>query len=59
MTSLSSITTHPALACAVVLTLSNLFMTFAWYGDGKNLQGEPWRIAALASWGIALFEFWT
>jgi uncharacterized protein (DUF486 family) len=40
-----------------LLTLSNVFMTFAWYGHLKNLNGKVWWIAALASWGIALFEY--
>lgn len=40
-----------------LLILSNLFMTFAWYGHLKNLSGNKWYIAALASWGIALFEY--
>ena len=53
----AAIAQHPALACAVLLTLSNLFMTFAWYGHLKNLAGSPWWIAALVSWGIALFEY--
>jgi uncharacterized protein len=57
MTSFASITTHPALVSVVLLTLSNLFMTFAWYGHLKNLQAEPWWVAALVSWGIALFEY--
>ena len=48
---------QPALVCAVLLTLSNLFMTFAWYGHLKNLAGSPWWVAALVSWGIALFEY--
>ena len=48
---------HPALACAALLTMSNLFMTFAWYGHLKNLAQKPWWIAALISWGIALFEY--
>jgi uncharacterized protein (DUF486 family) len=48
---------HPVLACAVLLTASNLFMTFAWYGHLKNLAASPWWIAALVSWGIALFEY--
>jgi uncharacterized protein len=48
---------HPALACAALLTCSNLFMTAAWYGHLKNLSGSPWWIAALVSWGIALFEY--
>ena len=48
---------HPVLACAVPLSCSNLFMTFAWYGHLKNLQDKPWWIAALVSWGIALAEY--
>ncbi|HYK13656.1 MAG TPA: DMT family protein [Burkholderiales bacterium] len=42
---------------ALMLAASNLFMTFAWYGHLKNLQAKPWVIAALVSWGIALFEY--
>ncbi len=41
----------------VLLTLSNVFMTFAWYGHLKGLSSKPWWIAALISWGIALFEY--
>ena len=44
-------------ATATLLALSNLFMTFAWYGHLKHLQSSPWVVAALASWGIALFEY--
>ena len=40
-----------------LLLLSNVFMTFAWYGHLKNLATSPWYVAALASWGIALFEY--
>src|SRR5690606_4494186 len=40
-----------------LLTLSNIFMTFAWYGHLKGLASKPWWIAALLSWGIALFEY--
>ncbi len=40
-----------------LLTLSNVFMTIAWYGHLKTLGGKPWLIAALVSWGIALFEY--
>ena len=40
-----------------LLMLSNVFMTFAWYGHLKNLATAPWYIAALVSWGIALFEY--
>ena len=42
---------------SVLLILSNVFMTFAWYGHLKNLNTKAWYIAALASWGIALFEY--
>jgi uncharacterized protein len=41
----------------VLLTLSNVFMTYAWYGHLKNLSGKPVIVAALVSWGIALFEY--
>jgi uncharacterized protein (DUF486 family) len=41
----------------VMLTLSNVFMTFAWYGHLKNMNEKPWIVAALVSWGIALFEY--
>jgi uncharacterized protein (DUF486 family) len=41
----------------VLLTLSNVFMTFAWYAHLKNLATKPWYVAALISWGIALFEY--
>ena len=40
-----------------LLVLSNVFMTFAWYPLLRNLQERPWWIAALVSWGIALFEY--
>lgn len=40
-----------------LLVCSNLFMTFAWYGHLKNMSGKAWWIAALVSWGIALFEY--
>jgi uncharacterized protein (DUF486 family) len=40
-----------------LLILSNLFMTFAWYGHLKHLADRPWWIAALVSWGIALCEY--
>jgi uncharacterized protein len=42
---------------AGLLALSNVFMTFAWYGHLKNLSHKPWLYAALISWGIALFEY--
>jgi uncharacterized protein (DUF486 family) len=40
-----------------LLILSNLFMTVAWYAHLKELQSKPWYIAALLSWGVALFEY--
>lgn len=42
---------------ALLLVLSNIFMTFAWYAHLRNLGDRPWWIAALLSWGIALFEY--
>jgi uncharacterized protein (DUF486 family) len=42
---------------AGLLVLSNVFMTFAWYGHLKNLSNKAWYVAALISWGIALFEY--
>lgn len=41
----------------LLLTCSNLFMTFAWYAHLRNMSSKPWFIAALASWGIAFFEY--
>ncbi|MCX8021916.1 MAG: DMT family protein [Syntrophorhabdaceae bacterium] len=40
-----------------LLICSNVFMTFAWYAHLKELNGKPWLIAAIFSWGIALFEY--
>ena len=40
-----------------LLLLSNVFMTFAWYAHLRELSTKPWFIAALVSWGIALFEY--
>lgn len=37
--------------------MSNIFMTFAWYAHLRNLGDRPWYLAAIASWGIALFEY--
>lgn len=48
----------PVLAKTVLLLIaSNVFMTFAWYAHLKELNHRPWLVAALASWGIALFEY--
>ena len=41
----------------VLLALSNVFMTFAWYAHLRNLSDRPWYVAAVVSWGIALFEY--
>lgn len=41
----------------ILLTMSNVFMTFAWYAHLKNLNDKPWFAAAFISWGIALFEY--
>lgn len=43
--------------CVVLLSCSNVFMTIAWYGHLKGLQHRSWNVAALLSWGIALFEY--
>lgn len=48
---------HPVLASIGLLVLSNVFMTFAWYAHLKELNSKPWIVAALVSWGIALFEY--
>jgi uncharacterized protein len=48
----------PVLAqTTILLILSNVFMTFAWYGHLKNMSHRPWIVAALVSWGIAFFEY--
>jgi len=47
----------PVLTSVALLAASNVFMTFAWYAHLKNLSAKPWWMAALASWGIALFEY--
>ena len=46
-----------SLQTVLLLVCSNLFMTFAWYGHLKSMATTPWLVAALASWGIALFEY--
>jgi len=48
---------RPIAISAILLCCSNVFMTFAWYGHLKNLSAKPWIVAALISWGIALFEY--
>ena len=46
-----------AATTAFLLVCSNVFMTFAWYAHLKNLSDRPWYVAAVISWGIALFEY--
>jgi uncharacterized protein (DUF486 family) len=46
-----------AVSATLLLICSNVFMTFAWYAHLKNLADRPWYVAALISWGIALFEY--
>ena len=45
------------LQTVLLLAASNVFMTIAWYGHLKNLADKPWYLAAVISWGIALFEY--
>jgi uncharacterized protein (DUF486 family) len=47
----------PLVHAIALLVCSNVFMTFAWYAHLKNLSGRHWLVAALVSWGIALFEY--
>lgn len=48
---------HPVLVTVALLLISNVFMTFAWYAHLRDLSHKPWIVAALLSWGIALFEY--
>ena len=48
---------RPLVVTIGLLTLSNVFMTFAWYAHLKELNHKPWIVAAFASWGIALLEY--
>ena len=52
-----SLPISPLVQTIVLLTLSNVFMTFAWYAHLRNLADRPWLVAALISWGIAFFEY--
>ena len=54
---MNAVISNPLLLTTLLLIASNVFMTFAWYGHLKNLASSPWYIAALVSWGIALFEY--
>ncbi|MDO9041162.1 MAG: DMT family protein, partial [Desulfocapsaceae bacterium] len=48
---------NPYIVTLVLLCCSNVFMTFAWYGHLTNMAHRTWIVAALVSWGIALFEY--
>ncbi len=48
---------NPVLTSMLLLMCSNVFMTFAWYGHLKDMSSKPWIVAAIVSWGIALFEY--
>lgn len=48
---------RPTILTILLLSCSNLFMTFAWYAHLKELSSKPWIVAALISWGIAFFEY--
>jgi uncharacterized protein len=55
---MSAVSSFPlSLQTILLLIGSNVFMTFAWYGHLRNMATAPWYFAALASWGIALFEY--
>jgi hypothetical protein len=49
--------TSTVVRTSALLICSNVFMTFAWYAHLRNLSGRPWYVAAIVSWGIALFEY--
>jgi uncharacterized protein (DUF486 family) len=53
---LKALAVNPVISATLLLMASNVFMTFAWYAHLKNLDGRPWYLAALVSWGIAFFE---
>lgn len=48
---------NPVYLTMIMLALSNVFMTFAWYGHLRNFASKPWIAAVLISWGIAFFEY--
>jgi uncharacterized protein (DUF486 family) len=45
------------LQASLLLIASNFFMTYAWYAHLRNMAHWPWYLAALASWGVAFFEY--
>ncbi len=46
-----------ALQAALLLVVSNSFMTYAWYGHLRDLTAKPWYQAALLAWCVAFFEY--
>jgi uncharacterized protein (DUF486 family) len=46
-----------SLRTVILLVISNVFMTFAWYAHLRNLRTRHWLIAVLVSWCIAFFEY--
>jgi len=54
---LQSVLSSPVLRTVLLLICSNVFMTFAWYAHLREMSSRPWILAALVSWGIALFEY--
>jgi uncharacterized protein (DUF486 family) len=54
---MASLLSSVVLRTIALLICSNVFMTFAWYAHLRNLSGRPWYVAAIVSWGIALFEY--
>lgn len=54
---MTSLVSSPVLRSVILLAASNVFMTFAWYAHLKDLSAKPWYVAALLSWGVALFEY--
>jgi hypothetical protein len=57
MTSDPTLRTEVIYRAGILLVASNVFMTFAWYAHLRNLADRPWWVAAIVSWGIALFEY--
>ena len=54
---MNNLIASPIVTATLLLVASNVFMTFAWYEHLRNLSGKHWFIAAMVSWGIALFEY--
>lgn len=46
-----------ALQAAFLLAVSNSFMTYAWYGQLRDLAAKPWYLVALVAWSVAFFEY--